>query len=221
MLAIWARETDYGRYKLPYDALRVLATQAYFGQRKDQFRQEFLLALKMLADGEVARADMRTSWAGAIGLTQFLPSEFYKYAVDFDGDGRGDIWHSVPDALASAAKQLVNKGWQAGVRWAYEVRAPRDIDCTMAVPDYQADRRMAARGFVPVADASCSAAKLAQPASLLQAGGHLRPGFPDPEQLLRDQELQYLRPLRDVRRPAQRPHGDGPRSRRRGRRSSR
>ena len=113
VLAIWARETDYGGYKLPLDAMRTLATQAYIGKRKDFFRNEFLHALKMLQDG-VPRADMRSSWGGAVGLTQFLPSEFYKYAVDFDGDGRPDIWHSVPDALASAAKQLAGKGWQPG-----------------------------------------------------------------------------------------------------------
>jgi lytic murein transglycosylase len=87
VLAIWGRETDYGRYTLPYDGLRVLATQAYVGRRKDQYRTEFILALKMLGDGEVARKDMRASWAGATGLTQFLPSEFYKHGVDFDGDG--------------------------------------------------------------------------------------------------------------------------------------
>ncbi len=69
MLAIWGRETDYGRYTLPYDGLRVLATQAYVGRRKDQYRTEFILALKMISDGEVTRKDMRASWAGATGLT--------------------------------------------------------------------------------------------------------------------------------------------------------
>jgi lytic murein transglycosylase len=116
MLAIWGRETDYGRYSLPYDLVRVLATQAYVGRRKDTYRNEFILALKILGEGVVARKDMRSSWAGATGLTQFLPSEYYKHGVDFDGDGRVDIWRSVPDALASAAQQLVNKGWQSGVR---------------------------------------------------------------------------------------------------------
>src|SRR6202011_4495136 len=135
VLAIWGRETDYGRYTLPYDAVRVLATQAYVGRRKDQYRTEFILALKIIGDGEVARKDMRSSWVGATGLTQFLPSEFYKHGVDFDGDGHKDIWHSVPDALASAAQQLVNKGWQPGLRWAYEVRAPANTDCTIGVPE--------------------------------------------------------------------------------------
>ena len=123
ILAIWGRETAFGGHKLPHNAIRVLATQAYLGRRKDMFRDEFLTALKMLQDGHVKLADMRSSWAGAMGLTQFLPSEFYKHAVDFDGDGRRDIWTSVPDALASAATQLVGKGWQRGKRWAYEVRA--------------------------------------------------------------------------------------------------
>ena len=113
VLAIWARETDYGGYTLNHDAIRVLATQAYVGKRKDFFRNEFLHALKMLQDG-VPRGFMRSSWGGAIGMTQFLPSEFYKYAVDFDGDGRADLWRSVPDALASAAKQLAGKGWRSG-----------------------------------------------------------------------------------------------------------
>ena len=125
MLAIWGRETDYGRYSLPYDTLRVVATQAYVGRRKDQYRGEFILGLKILGEGAVTRKTFRSSWAGATGLTQFLPSEYYKHGVDFDGDGKIDIWHSVPDALASAAQQLVNKGWQPGVRWAYEVQGAR------------------------------------------------------------------------------------------------
>ncbi len=90
----------------------MLATQAYLGKRKDQFLNEFLLALKILQRGQIKLADMKSSWAGAMGLTQFMPSDYLKYAVDFDGDGKADIWNSVPDALASAAKQLVDKGWQ-------------------------------------------------------------------------------------------------------------
>src|SRR6266849_650210 len=89
VLAIWGRETDYGRYTLPYDTLRVVATQAYVGRRKDQYRTEFILALKILGEGAVTRKAMRSSWAGATGLTQFLPSEYYKHGVDFDGDCRG------------------------------------------------------------------------------------------------------------------------------------
>jgi lytic murein transglycosylase len=178
VLAIWGRETDYGRYTLPYDGLRVLATQAYVGRRKDQYRNEFILALKMIGDGEVTRKDLRSSWAGATGLTQFLPSEFYQHAIDFDGDGRKDIWHSVPDALASAAEQLVNKGWQPGLRWAYEVRAPAGVDCTMGVPEVTKPIGEWLRdGFVPVRGQKLSAAELAQPASLLQPEGIYGPAF--------------------------------------------
>src|SRR5690349_12261447 len=121
VLAIWARESGYAREFHGQDAIRVLATQAYTGNRKDFFRNEFLNALKMLQQG-VPRADLRSSWGGAMGLTQFLPSEYFKYAVDFDGDGRPDIWRSVPDALGSAARQLAGKGWQQGEPWAIEVR---------------------------------------------------------------------------------------------------
>jgi len=178
MLAIWGRETDFGRYTLPYDAVRVLATQAYVGRRKDTYRNEFILALKIIGDGEVARKDMRSSWAGATGLTQFLPSEFYKHGVDFDGDGRRDIWKSVPDALASAAQQLVNKGWQPGVRWAYEVKAPADADCTLGVPEVTRPIGEWLRaGFVPVRGQQLSAAEQAQPASLLQPEGIYGPAF--------------------------------------------
>jgi lytic murein transglycosylase len=178
LLAIWGRETDYGRYTLPYDAVRVLATQAYVGRRKDQYRNEFILALKILGEGAVTRKDMRSSWAGATGLTQFLPSEYYKHGVDFDGDGRIDIWHSVPDALASAAQQLVNKGWQSGVRWAYEVRAPANVDCTAGVPEVTKPIGQWLReGFVPVRGQKLGATEQAQPASLLQPEGVYGPAF--------------------------------------------
>ncbi len=178
VLAIWGRETDFGRYTLPYDGLRVLATQAYVGRRKDQYRDEFILALKLINDGEVTRKDLRASWAGATGLTQFLPSEFYKHAVDFDGDGRKDIWHSVPDALASAAAQLVNKGWQKGVRWAYEVTPPANVDCTQGVPEVTKRLGEWLRdGFVPVRGQRLSAAEQAEDASLLQPEGIYGPSF--------------------------------------------
>jgi lytic murein transglycosylase len=178
VLAIWGRETDYGRYTLPYDELRVLATQAYVGRRKDQYRGEFVLALKILGEGNVTRKDMRASWAGATGLTQFLPSEFYKHGVDLDGDGRIDIWHSVPDALASAAQQLVNKGWQSGVRWAYEVKAPNGVDCTEGVPEVTKPiGEWLREGFVPVRGQKLSATEQAQAASLLQPEGIYGPAF--------------------------------------------
>jgi lytic murein transglycosylase len=178
ILAIWGRETDYGRYALPYDGIRVLATQAYVGRRKDQYRGEFIAALKLIEDGDVSRKDLRASWGGATGLTQFLPSELGKHGVDFDGDGHVNIWTSVPDALASAAQQLEHKGWQPGLRWAYEVRAPASVDCTQGVPEVTKPIGEWLRaGFVPVRGQKLSAAEQAQPASLLQPEGIYGPSF--------------------------------------------
>ena len=181
ILAIWGRETAYGGYKLPHDALRVLATQAYAGRRKDMFREEFLAALKMLQDG-VPRERMRSSWGGAMGLTQFLPSEFYKHAVDFDRDGKVDIWTSIPDALASAAKQLANKGWVRGERWAYEVRAPGNVDCTIAQPAHVMPiGEWLKRGYVPAYGRKLTAGELNNEASLLLPEGTYGPGFLTPK----------------------------------------
>lgn len=178
ILAIWGRETDYGRYTLPYDGLRVLATQAYVGRRKDQYRSEFIEALKLIQNGDVTRKQLRVSWGGATGLTQFLPSELHKHGVDFDGDGHVNIWTSIPDALASAAQQLKNKGWQPGLRWAYEVRAPRNADCTQGVPEITKPISEWLRdGFIPVRGQRLSAAEQAQSASLLQPEGIYGPTF--------------------------------------------
>jgi len=113
-----------------------------------------------------------------MGLTQFLPSDYLKYAVDFAGTGRADIWNSVPDALASAAKQLVGEGWQRGLHWAYEVRAPADVDCTVGVPDYTLPiGDWLTRGFAPAYGRVLSAPERAAPASLLQPAGLYGPSF--------------------------------------------
>jgi lytic murein transglycosylase len=178
LLAIWGRETAFGGYKLPKNAITVLATQGYYGRRKDMFRQELLYALQMLEDQHIKFADMRSSWGGAMGLTQFLPSEFYKYAVDFDGDGKKDIWTSVPDALASAAQQLVGKGWQRGTHWAYEVRAPQSVDCTIGVPEVTRPLgEWLKQGFVLAYGRKPAAAELNEPASLLLPEGTYGPAF--------------------------------------------
>jgi lytic murein transglycosylase len=177
VLAIWGRESDFSTRTYGQNAFQVLATQAYTGKRKDMFRQEFLLALKMVQDG-VPMSDMRSSWGGAMGMTQFLPSEFYKHAVHFDGAGRPDIWHSVPDALASAAKQLADKGWQPGLRWAYEVHAPQTFACTQGVPEVTrpiGDWLKA--GFVPAHGRKLGADELAQTASVVQPEGIYGPAF--------------------------------------------
>ena len=135
VLAIWGRETAFGRAKIPYYAVRALATQAFMGRRKDFFRPELLLAFKILQEGHVTRSRMRSSWAGAMGHTQFLPSDFVEHAVDFNGDGKRDIWGSIPDALASTANYLSKNGWEMGKTWGYEVVLPKGFDCTLEDPE--------------------------------------------------------------------------------------
>jgi lytic murein transglycosylase len=191
VLAIWARETDYGAERQPHDALRVLATLSFVGKRKDFFRNEFLHALKMLQDG-VPRRNLRSSWGGAMGLTQFLPSEYYKYAVDFDGDGRADIWHSVPDALASAAKQLKDKGWQTGKPWAIEVRVPAHVDCTIAEPSHTLPvAAWLKRGYVPAYRQRMTKTELVAEASLLLPEGTYGPAFLTPKNYYVIKEYNY------------------------------
>jgi lytic murein transglycosylase len=191
VLAIWARETDYGAERQPHDALQVLATEAYAGKRPDFFRNEFLHALKMMQDG-VPRADLRSSWGGAMGLTQFLPSEYYKYAVDFDGDGRADIWHSVPDALASAAKQLKEKGWQAGKPWAIEVHVPATVDCTVAEPSHKQPVAVWLKhGYTPAYGRRLTGVELAAEASLLLPEGTYGPAFLTPKNYYVIKEYNY------------------------------
>jgi lytic murein transglycosylase len=192
VLAIFGRETDYGRAKDGLSAIRVLATQAYLGKRKDKYREEFLLALKIAQDGRMRLSDMKSSWAGAMGLTQFLPSDYMKYAVDFDGDGRADIWNSVPDALASAAKQLADKGWQRGLHWAYEVHPPASVDCTIGVPENTLTLgEWLQRGYLPAYGRTLSAAEQAAAASLLQPESIFGPSFLAPANYFAIKEYNF------------------------------
>jgi len=182
VLAIWGRETAFGTAKMPYDAVRALATQAYIGRRKDFFLNEFLFALKILQEGHVTRADLRSSWAGAMGHAQILPSGFYNYAIDLDGDGKRDIWNSVPDALATLANHLVKDGWQRGKRWAYEVRVPKGVDCTIAEPSVTlALGEWLRRGYVLAGGRKLSPGELGDTASLLMPAGLYGPAFLAPK----------------------------------------
>lgn len=178
LLAIFARESDYGRARDSKSAIRVLATQAYLGKRKEKFQEEFVLALKIAEQGHIKLANMKSSWAGAMGLPQFLPSDYLKYGVDIDGRGYPDIWNSVPDALASAARQLLGEGWQPGLHWAYEVHPPANVDCTIGVPEHTMPLgEWVKRGYVPAYGQKIPAAEQAEPASLLQPAGLYGPSF--------------------------------------------
>lgn len=178
VLSIWARETAYGAYKPPHYAIKVLATQAYLGRRKERFRAELIAALKMLEEGHVAIADFKASWAGAFGLTQFMPSDFYKYAVDFDGDGRRDLLRSVPDALASAAVQLATYGWDKNHPWGWEMRAPNSPDCSLeGLAHVQPMRDWLKLGYIRADGQPMPAAMMDLPLMLLMPAGTYGPAF--------------------------------------------
>ncbi|WP_091436211.1 lytic murein transglycosylase [Ancylobacter rudongensis] len=181
LLAIWARETSYGGAKLSHDALRVLATQAYVGRRKEEFRAEFLAALKILDEGHVTRAGMKSSWAGAMGLTQFLPTGYLAYGVDLDGDGTANIWSDVPEALAATASLLKEKGWQSGKRWAYEITVPQGFDCTLAEPEVQLPIGEWLKRGVKIADGRrVPPSALKDEASIIMPAGPYGPTFLTP-----------------------------------------
>lgn len=117
LVAIWGLETDYGVNIGKFPTMRALATLAYDCRRSDMFKAELVDALRIVERGDIAPQDMRGAWAGEIGQTQFMPSSYMKFAVDFDGNGRRDLFRSVPDVLASTANFLASKGWQGGKDW--------------------------------------------------------------------------------------------------------
>jgi lytic murein transglycosylase len=128
ILALWGIETSFGANSGGFDVIRSLATLIVIGYRPDYFRDELLAALKILQQGHIAREKMIGSYAGAMGQPQFMPSNFLELAADFTGDGRKDIWGSVPDVLASIANFLRAWGWKAGSVWGFEVTVPQGFD---------------------------------------------------------------------------------------------
>ncbi|HEV7960710.1 MAG TPA: lytic murein transglycosylase [Rhizomicrobium sp.] len=127
LVAIWGMETDYGHDLGSYNLFATLVTQAYDGPRQIYAQHELIAALRLLQQNDYAPSQMVSSWAGAIGQTQFMPSTFFKYATDGDGDGKIDLWHSAADALASTAVLFQREGWEAGKPWGYEVRLPANF----------------------------------------------------------------------------------------------
>jgi membrane-bound lytic murein transglycosylase B len=132
VLSVWGNETNYGGFMGGHNVIRALATLAYEGYRAPYFRNELLVALEILAQGHTDPKHMIGSWAGAMGHTQFMPSSFKTYAVDFTGDGRRDIWTTIPDALASTANYLRRMGWRPNETWGYEIVLPANFDFARA-----------------------------------------------------------------------------------------
>jgi membrane-bound lytic murein transglycosylase B len=130
--AIWGVESNYGTMGGDRSVIRSTATLACVGRRRDYFREEFLSALEIVQRGDIAPDRLIGSWAGAFGPTQFMPTSFKRYAVDFDGDGRRDVVDSIPDILASTASNLKMDGWASGKSWGYEVILPANFDYLLA-----------------------------------------------------------------------------------------
>ena len=132
IVALWGIESSYGRNAGKRPVIQSLATLAYNKRRTRYFRNELIEALKILDAGHVSLADMKGSWAGAMGPFQFMPNSYRHYAVDGDGDGRIDIWGSVPDALASAANYLKEARWKYDQTWGRRVKLPEDFDASLS-----------------------------------------------------------------------------------------
>jgi membrane-bound lytic murein transglycosylase B len=128
MLGIWGLESNFGATGGNYSVVEALATLAYDGRRSSFFRAELIAALKILDAGDIPPERMVGSYAGAMGQPQFMPSSYLRLAVDFDGDGRRDIWGSKADSLASIANYLEKSGWRRGETWGEEVRVPANFD---------------------------------------------------------------------------------------------
>ena len=128
IVALWGIETSYGSYTGSYPVVASLATLAHDGRRSSFFRRELMNALTIVDQGHIPVAQMDGSWAGAMGQSQFMPSSFLSYAVDRDGDGRRDIWTTLPDVFASIANYLAKVGWRGDQYWGREVSLPPDID---------------------------------------------------------------------------------------------
>ncbi len=134
LVAFWGLETNYGGYLGDFPIPAALATLAFDPRRGAFFRRELLQSLRIIEAGHVAAADMKGSWAGAMGQVQFMPSTYLRYAVDGDGDGHKNLWTSLPDAFHSAANFLRELGWQPGELWGREVRLPANFDWESAHP---------------------------------------------------------------------------------------
>ena len=176
LVAFWGLESNFGKNTGGFSVIGALATLAYDARRGAFFRAQLLDALRILDQGHIAPAQMRGSWAGAMGQLQFIPSTFAGYAVDFDGDGRRDIWTGLPDVFASAANYLSSIGWRGDEKWGREVRLPAGFDWELASLKLRKPiaewRRLGVKradgGALPVADIS---------GAIVAPGGHKGPAF--------------------------------------------
>jgi lytic murein transglycosylase len=177
VVGLWGLESDYGAYKGGvYNIIRSVATLAYDCRRSAFFRDQLLGAVRLVERGDLKPAEMIGNWAGELGPTQFTPADYFKHGIDFDGDGRVDMIHSVPDALASAANLLKSFGWQKGQPWLQEVRVPAQMPWEQSGLDTQHPRSQWVKWGVTAAHGGQLPADTL-PASLILPMGHLGPAF--------------------------------------------
>jgi membrane-bound lytic murein transglycosylase B len=177
LLAVWAMESAFGKIQGDFDVVRSMASLAADGRRRGWAEGELIAALKIIASGEDTRDQLKGSWAGAMGQTQFLPSNYLSTAVDFDGDGRRDIWRSDADSLASAANLLAKGGWKPGVGWAKEVILPAGFDYSLAEGPRELPAWWEAKGVKRADGLPWTAADAASPAGLILPAGAAGPAF--------------------------------------------
>lgn len=175
LIAIWGLESNYGSNIGSHNVIRSLATLAYDGRRQVFWRTQLLAALQILQNGDAPAQGLIGSWAGAMGQTQFMPTTFNEHAVDFDGDGRRDLWRSTPDALASAAHYLQASGWENGQPWGFEVNLPQGFDYALADPEIR--RSVAQWRILGINPARAIDVNEHSPATLFLPAGHRGPAF--------------------------------------------
>ena len=132
IVSLWGIETNYGKNTGGFSVLSALVTLAYDGRRSKYFRKELIYALKIIDEGHITPSNMKGSWAGAMGQSQFMPSSFMRFAYDFNGDGAKDIWNDKGDVFASAANYLSGVGWKSDITWGREVSLPQNFDFKLA-----------------------------------------------------------------------------------------
>ncbi len=135
VLAVWGRESAYGTARIPHNAFEVLGTKGFMSTRAEYFSNELVAALQIAEAGHAPQSAMKSSWAGALGQPQFMPTNFLKYAADGDGDGHADIWRSPADTIASIANYLAQHGWVRDRDWGFEVSVPASVSCALEGPD--------------------------------------------------------------------------------------
>jgi lytic murein transglycosylase len=176
IVSFWALESDFGANMGNYHALSAIASLAYDCRRSDRFRAQLFDALRLIERGDLRPEDMIGSWAGELGQTQMMPSEYYQYAVDHSGDGRRDLIHNVPDMLVSTGNYLQGLGWRRGEPWLNEVRVPANLPWDQADLAIQLPRSKWAGWGVTFADGRPLPADNL-PASLLLPMGRMGPAF--------------------------------------------